>query len=96
MDGPDFPEVFQPLASNMGKALEELRGRSDVRWTYISPAADFRAEGKRTGKYIWGGEELVVNERGESMISYADYAKAMVDEVMNGEHIRERISVAGA
>ena len=96
MDGPDFPEVFQPLASNMGKALEELRGRSDVRWTYISPAADFRAEGKRTGKYIWGGEELDVNERGESMISYADYAKAMVDEVMNGEHIRERISVAGA
>lgn len=96
MDGPDFPEVFQPLASNMGKALEELRGRSDVRWTYISPAADFRAEGKRTGKYIWGGEELVVNERGESMISYADYARAMVDEVMNGEHIRERISVAGA
>lgn len=36
MDGPDFPDVFKPLASNMGKALAELRQRKDVRWTYIS------------------------------------------------------------
>ena len=93
MDGPDFPDMFKPLASAMGKALEELRTRDDVKWTYISPAADFRADGARTGKYILGGEELPLNSKGESTISYADYAVAMVDEAVNGDHVRQRISV---
>lgn len=96
MDGPDFPDVFKPLASNMGKALAELRERSDVKWTYVSPAGDFQAEGERTGKYILGGEELTLNGRGESVISYADYAIAMVDEAVSGGHIRQRISVVRA
>ena len=61
----------------------------------MSPAADFRADGARTGKYILGGEELTVNARGESVISYADYAIAMIDEAVKGGHIRERISVVG-
>ena len=93
MDGPDFPEMFKPLASTMGTALGELRKRSDVKWTYISPAGDFRADGERTGKYILGGEELVLNSKGESVISYADYAIAMVDEIVSGNNIRKRISV---
>lgn len=92
-DGPDFPAVFLPLAKAQGKALTELRERKDVAWTFISPAADFQAEGERTGAYILAGEELTLNERGESIISYADYAIALVDELMNGNHIRERISV---
>ena len=96
MDGPDFPNVVKPLASNMGKALAELRQRSDVKWTYVSPAGDFQAEGERTGKYILGGEELTLNGRGESVISYADYAIAMVDEAVSGGHIRQRISVVRA
>lgn len=93
MDGADFPDIFKPLASNMGKALEELRTRNDVKWTYLSPAGDFRAEGERTGKYILGGEELILNSKGESVISYADYAIAMVDEAVSGKHIQQRISV---
>ena len=54
---------------------------------------DFQAEGERTGAYILAGEELTLNERGESIISYADYAIAMVDEIVSGNHIQERISV---
>ena len=96
MDGPDFPDVFKPLASNMGKALSELRQRKDVRWTYISPAGDFQAEGERTGSYLLGGEELTLNSRGESIISYADYAIAMVDEAVKGHHDQQRISVVRA
>ena len=92
-DGPDFPDAFKPLASAMAKALSELRERKDVKWTYISPAGDFQAEGERTGKYILGGEELTLNSKGESIISYADYAIAMVDEAVNGNHIQKRISV---
>ena len=92
-DGPDFPDSFKPLASAMAKALSELRERKDVKWTYISPAGDFQAEGERTGKYILGGEELTLNSKGESIISYADYAIAMVDEAVNGNNIQKRISV---
>lgn len=91
--GPDFPEAFKPLALAMGAALTELRKRDDVRWTYISPACDFQAEGERTGEYILGGEELTVNERGESIISYADFAVAMLDEIESGKHVGQRISV---
>ena len=94
-DGPDFPDAFKPLAAAHDQALRELRGRNDVRWTYISPAGDFQAEGERTGEYILGGEELTLNSMGESVISYADYAIAMVDEIADGNHIRERISVVG-
>lgn len=92
-DGSDFPDIFKPLASAMAKALDELRQRNDVKWTYISPAGDFQAEGERTGKYILAGEELTLNNKGESIISYADYAIAMVDEITKGNHIQERISV---
>ena len=93
MDGPDFPDVFKPLAMAQGKALEELRQRSDVKWTFLSPAGDFQADGERTGRYILGGEELTLNEKGESIISYADYAIAMVDEAVSGSHVQQRISV---
>ncbi|MDD7377890.1 MAG: NAD(P)-dependent oxidoreductase [Lachnospiraceae bacterium] len=92
-DGSDFPPQFLPLARAQGKALTELRERTDVKWTFVSPAADFQAEGERTGKYILAGEELTLNDKGESIISYADYAIAMVDEITNGNHIQERISV---
>lgn len=92
-DGADFPDAFKPLAAAMAKALGELRQRNDVKWTYISPAGDFQADGERTGKYILGGEELTLNSKGESVISYADYAIAMIDEATKGNNIQKRISV---
>lgn len=92
-DDPNFPDAFKPLAAAHNEALRQLRSRKDVKWTYISPASDFQAEGKRTGEYILGGEELILNSKGESTVSYADYAVAVIDEAINGSHIQERISV---
>ena len=94
-DGADFPDSFKPLAAAHGEGLALLRGRTDVKWTYISPAADFQADGERTGKYILGGEELTLNSKGESVISYADFAIAAVDEAVSGKHTNQRISVVG-
>lgn len=91
--GADFPDAFKPLAKAHGEALNFLRGIKDVKWTYISPAADFQADGKRTGKYTLAGEELTLSSKGKSVISYADYAIAMVDEAMSGKNICKRISV---
>ena len=88
--------MFLPLANAQGQELEHLRKRSDVMWTFVSPAGDFQADGERSGKYILAGEELTLNSRGESVISYADYAIAMVDEIEKGSHIQQRISVVRA
>ena len=93
VDVTPFPEALMPVVNGHAKALEKLRKFDDVNWTYVSPAGDFQPDGERTGKYILGGEELVLNSKGESVISYADYAVAMVDEIESGKHIKERISV---
>ncbi len=93
MDGADFPDAFKPLASAQGKALAELRERDDVQWTFISPAGDFQADAPKTGKWIWGGEELTLNSKGESIISYADYAAALVEEIVKGNAVQKRISL---
>jgi len=93
VDVTPFPDEVMPVLNAHKDALEMLRGRDDVRWTYVSPAGDFQADGERTGEYQLGGEELVLNAAGESTVSYADYAIAMVDELESGDHVRQRISV---
>lgn len=94
-DTEGIPEVFKPLANMQGAALDDLRKRNDVKWTFLSPAGDFVADGARTGEYLLGGEEYFVNDKGESRISYADYAIAMIDEIENANNIRKRFSVIG-
>ncbi len=93
MDAPDFPASYYPTASNMALSLDEIRKRDDVNWTYLSPSADFDAEGERTGKYRLGEEVIMTNSNGESYISYADYAVAMLDEAEQGKHIKKRFTV---
>lgn len=93
VDTPDFPDAFKPLASNMAKGLEQLRQRNDFHWTYLSPAADFQADGEKTGNYVLAGEEFQTNAAGESKISYADYADAMLDLIQTSDHDHERVSV---
>lgn len=93
MDTPDFPEDYKAVAYWTAEALKETRKHNDVLWTYFSPAGDFRADGPRTGKYILGGEHLTLNSKGESVVSYADFAVAMVDEAEAGKHVHERVGV---
>ncbi|MBQ3441665.1 MAG: NAD(P)-dependent oxidoreductase [Selenomonadaceae bacterium] len=93
---PDFPADYVPTAQAQAKELDELRKRDDVKWTFVSPACDFQPDGERTGKYILGGEDLILNSAGESVISYSDYAIAVVDEILSGNNIQKRISVVKA
>ena len=89
----DFPTDYYPIASNQAKGLDVLRDRKDVKWTYVSPAAEFEFDWERKGEYQLAGEVFTVNAEGKSEISYADYAIAMVDEAEKGNHINQRISV---
>jgi putative NADH-flavin reductase len=90
---PDFPADFKPLATAMGKGLNLLENAENIHWTYLSPAADFDAEGTVTGGYVTAGEELALDAEGKSYISYGDYAIAMVDEIQNQAHPNQRFSV---
>ncbi|MCY7752377.1 NAD(P)-dependent oxidoreductase [Bacillus haynesii] len=92
---PEFPKEYLPTAKNQGQNLQDLKEAEGLKWTFISPAAFFNPEGKRTGSYQKGQENLIVNTAGESYISYADYAIAVVDEAEKGEHINERFTVVG-
>ncbi|MBL3716389.1 NAD(P)H-binding protein [Lactococcus muris] len=89
----NFPEAFKPLAAAMAESLAALRKRDNVKWTYVSPAIDFRPEGEKTGDYVVAGEELTLNAKDESIISYADYAKAMINIALEENYVGQRISV---
>ncbi|MEW9502079.1 NAD(P)-dependent oxidoreductase [Jeotgalibacillus marinus] len=93
LETPEFPEAYLPTAINMGKNLEELQSISGIQWTYISPAGFFDPEGKRTGSYQKGKDNLILNAKGESYLSYADYAIAVLNEIENPQHKNERFSL---
>lgn len=95
MDTPDFPEMFLPTAKAHGEFLKNLQRASDITWTYISPSAMFDPQGKRTGSYQKGKDHLLVNSNGESYISYADFAIAVLDEIEHPQHTNERFTVVG-
>jgi putative NADH-flavin reductase len=93
-----IPKLFLPKSLELeiqGQvlALEYLRGVTDVKWSYATPAKNF-TNGKRTGVFQIGGDAVLENERGKSRISRADFAVALIDEAESAAHIRQRFSVA--
>lgn len=92
-DAPDFPTDYLPIADAMGAGLAIYRQATDVNWLYLSPAADFVADGPKTGRYTLAGEVFEVNAQGDSQISYADYALALMDLVEQDGHQQKRLSV---
>jgi hypothetical protein len=86
-----LPAEYLPIATSHEKALGVLRA-SDINWTYLSPAAYF-VPGERTGEFRLGTKELVTDGKGESRISFADYAIALVNEIERPAHERGSFSV---
>jgi putative NADH-flavin reductase len=93
LETPDFPEMFLATAQNQGENLRILQGTDSIQWTFLSPSAFFDAEGVRSGSYVAGKDHLLVNASGQSYISYADYAIAVLDEIENPQHRNERFTV---
>ncbi|WP_281271595.1 NAD(P)-dependent oxidoreductase [Kushneria indalinina] len=91
IDQPDFPDAYQPEARAGGEFLDFLRGVEDLEWTFLSPSAEF-VPGDRTGQFRLGQDQLLTHEGGSS-ISFEDYAVAMVDELENPTHVRQRFTV---
>lgn len=93
IDSPDFPAAWRDMAMGGVRFLDALRGVEDVDWTFFSPAALIE-EGPRTTQFRLGSDELVVDAEGQSRISFADYAIAMVDELEQHRHPRARFTAA--
>jgi uncharacterized protein len=91
VDSPYLPEPFRPIATAHIKAMNVLKA-SPIDWTYLAPAAYFEP-GERTGKFRLGQDELIANAQQESRISMEDYAIALVDELEQPRHRRQRFSV---
>lgn len=95
MDTPAFPAAWQGVAKATAESFDVLKASSGVRWTYVSPAGDYDANGRRSGAYELGGDVIKVNSKGESYISYADLAIAIIDEVKNGAFVNKRFTAVG-
>jgi len=93
VDTPEFPAQWKEGALGARDALNELRTENGLDWTFVSPAIHLEP-GERTGKYRLGGDQPVFDAKGESKISAADLAVAILDEAERGKHIQKRFTAA--
>ncbi|HBW18395.1 MAG: NAD(P)-dependent oxidoreductase [Streptosporangiaceae bacterium] len=93
VDTPGFPRAWRPAALAHADALDVFAAADDLDWTYISPAAQI-GPGERTGKFRVGGDQLLRDEAGHSLIAIPDFAIAVADAIESGGPARQRISVA--
>lgn len=96
VDTGTLPEAWLPGVKSMAKFfLETLVNEKELDWVFFSPAANLGnlTTGVRTGKFRLGKDDLIVDEKGESFISVEDYAMAMVDELEQENHHKERFTI---
>jgi len=88
-----IPRKLQTEIEAQVLVLEYLREVTDVSWTYATPPKNF-TNGKRTGIFRTGGDQLLKSPSGRSRISRADFAVALIGEVEIPKFIKQRFSVA--
>lgn len=93
MDEEDVPKHLLPGIRSLAKVyMDYLLPEKTIDWVFLSPAANM-VPGERTGKFRLGKDSLVVDEKGESNISVEDFAVAMIDELEQEKHHRERFTL---
>ena len=85
------PKEWIPIVDAHIEVFGNLK-KSGIDWTYFSPAGFFEP-GERTGKFRLGKDDLIADAEGNSRISFEDYAIALVDELENPQHHRERFTI---
>jgi hypothetical protein len=92
IDSPEMPDWVKPGSLATIDALEQLRRELELDWSFLAPSATLKP-GQRTGRFRLGNDQLLVDATGKSEISVQDYAVAMIDELENPRHIRQRFTV---
>lgn len=95
IDTPHFPAEYKEGAEGARQALNRLRDERELDWVFLSPPALLQP-GERSGQYVVGGEQLLMNGEAPASISVADLAVAIVDEIEQPRHSRQRFTVAAA
>jgi putative NADH-flavin reductase len=89
VDSPGFPDAYKAESLKGAASLALLReSADDVDWTYLSPAPVI-LPGERTGTY-----RVELETPAGDQISIPDYAVALVDEIEQPRHVRQRFTVA--
>ena len=96
VDSPDFPDQWKPGATAARDYLNELKKETDLDWVFVSPAIEMHpgTSGIRKGIYRTNEDQPVFDEKGKSVISVEDLAVAIVDEIEQPKHSRQRFTAA--
>ena len=96
IDTPAFPAEIKPYALPMRDFYRDyLKPETGLNWSFFGPAVIFNENDPRTGKYKTQAETILGGPNGgPSVISYADYAAAMIDEVEKPQYGRKRFTVS--
>ncbi len=87
------PLAWRDIALACLEQYQLCQKNTSVNWSYLSPPA-LISPGERTGTFRLGSDELLVDEQGDSAISFEDFAIALVDEAEQQSHNRKRFTVA--
>jgi len=92
VDTPEFPAEWKAGALAAREALNRLKTAEGLDWTFLSPAMHLEP-GERTGVYRLGRDEPVFDAAGQSRITVADLAAALVAEAEQPQFLRQRFTL---
>jgi len=91
--GDKLPIIMRNSSRNHLKARQILQN-SNINWTYMAPPMNYLPSGDKTGYYQTGHDVLIHDHNGNSSISYADMALALVDELQHPQNEKQLMTVA--
>ncbi|GEO68285.1 NAD(P)-dependent oxidoreductase [Levilactobacillus acidifarinae] len=91
--GDTLPLIMRHSSREHLKARQVLQ-TSGLNWTYVAPPMNYLPTGPATGTYQTGHDVLLADHNGDSSISYADMAVALVDELQHPQNERQLMTVA--
>ncbi|GAA3621878.1 NAD(P)-dependent oxidoreductase [Secundilactobacillus similis] len=92
-----YPRFMQDLCQAHNLGLQILKSSHGVNWTYVTPPYNFDPDGTMTRHYHVDGDLYLPtddpNDGTNDYISYADYAKGMIDIVENHQYPNQQITL---
>jgi putative NADH-flavin reductase len=86
MDTPGYPQQYRAFYLGHAAGVDVLRRADAVpNWVVLSPAGDFDQVGRSTGRYSNASADAT------SLITYADFAMAVLDEIEMPQNHREHL-----
>jgi putative NADH-flavin reductase len=89
---PAKPSLDIPLGARMAFYLFERE--RDLDWSFVSPSRFLGDFGGRSGRIVYGNDELIMIDGAPAKVDVEDLAIAVVDEVESNRHVRGHFTVA--